>query len=230
MVQNAFDPNFDEDNEVYAVNTVAFHFMYQPVRVKRGELVRIYLVNIVELDPINSFHVHGNFFHRFPTGTVARRRANTRTRSFRVRASGTCSSCAFPYTGKYMFHAHKSEFAGARLDGLLRSRGVSRCCKRFVLIGAASVVGHRGRVGARSMPGRGTGPHSGGRETAVAAGDACDPVRSRSFSSSTSPRRLRAWRRVILNDAFVDFHADPACARRPASCQRITDLVSVDLG
>jgi FtsP/CotA-like multicopper oxidase with cupredoxin domain len=32
MVQNAFDPNFDEDNEVYAVNTVAFHFMYHPVR------------------------------------------------------------------------------------------------------------------------------------------------------------------------------------------------------
>src|SRR5207244_11288100 len=69
MVQNAFDTNFNDDNEVYAVNTVAFHFMYRPVRVKRGELVRIYLVNIVELDPINSFHIHGNFFHRFPTGT-----------------------------------------------------------------------------------------------------------------------------------------------------------------
>src|SRR2546422_962025 len=40
MVQNAFDPNFNDDNEVYAVNTVAFHFMYRPVRVKRGELVR----------------------------------------------------------------------------------------------------------------------------------------------------------------------------------------------
>jgi len=69
MVQNAFDPNFDEDNEVYAVNTVAFHFMHAPVRVRRGRLIRIYLVNIVEFDPINSFHVHGNFFHRFPVGT-----------------------------------------------------------------------------------------------------------------------------------------------------------------
>src|SRR5262249_17404533 len=66
MVQNAFDPDFDDDNEVYAVNTVAFHFMHEPVRVRRDELVRIYLVNIVELDPINSFHVHANFFHRFP--------------------------------------------------------------------------------------------------------------------------------------------------------------------
>ena len=36
MVQNAFDPNFDGDNEVYAVNTVAFHFMHQPVRVTQG--------------------------------------------------------------------------------------------------------------------------------------------------------------------------------------------------
>jgi len=69
MVQNAFDPNFDEDNEVYAVNTVAFHFMHAPVRVRRGRLIRIYLVNIVEFDPVNSFHVHGNFFHRFPVGT-----------------------------------------------------------------------------------------------------------------------------------------------------------------
>ena len=41
MVQNAFDPNFDEDNEVYAVNTVAFHFMHAPVRVRRNDLVRI---------------------------------------------------------------------------------------------------------------------------------------------------------------------------------------------
>lgn len=54
MMQNAFDPNFDEDNEVYAVNTVAFHFMYEPVRVRRGDLVRIYLVNM--------FHAHKSEF------------------------------------------------------------------------------------------------------------------------------------------------------------------------
>ncbi len=110
MVQNAFDPNFDEDNEVYAVNTVAFHFMYEPVRVRLGELVRIYLVNIVELDPINSFHIHGNFFHRFPTGTSIEPTEYTDT-VIQGQGQRDVLELRFPYTGRYMFHAHKSEFA-----------------------------------------------------------------------------------------------------------------------
>ena len=110
MVQNAFDPNFDEDNEVYAVNTVAFHFMHAPVRVRRNDLVRIYLVNIVELDPINSFHVHGNFFHRFPTGTSLEPSEYTDT-VIQGQGQRDVLELRFPYTGKYMFHAHKSEFA-----------------------------------------------------------------------------------------------------------------------
>ena len=32
MVMNGFDTNFDADNEVYAVNTVAHHFMHEPIR------------------------------------------------------------------------------------------------------------------------------------------------------------------------------------------------------
>jgi FtsP/CotA-like multicopper oxidase with cupredoxin domain len=110
MVQNAFDPDFDDDNEVYAVNTVAFHFMHQPVRVRRNELVRIYLVNIVELDPINSFHVHGNFFHRFPTGTSSEPTEYTDT-VIQGQGQRDVLELRFPYTGLYMFHAHKSEFA-----------------------------------------------------------------------------------------------------------------------
>ena len=110
MVQNAFDPNFDEDNEVYAVNTVAFHFMNTPVRVRRNELVRIYLLNIVELDPINSFHVHGNFFHRFPTGTSLEPTEYTDT-VIQGQGQRDVLELRFPFTGRYMFHAHKSEFA-----------------------------------------------------------------------------------------------------------------------
>src|SRR5918998_6529898 len=60
MVMNGFDTNFDRSNEVYAVNTVAFAYADRPVRVQRGELVRIYLVNILEFDLVNSFHIHAN--------------------------------------------------------------------------------------------------------------------------------------------------------------------------
>jgi FtsP/CotA-like multicopper oxidase with cupredoxin domain len=110
MLQNAFDPDFDEDNEVYAVNTVAFHFMYEPVAVRRNELVRIYLANMVELDPLNSFHIHGNFFHRFPTGTSLEPSEYTDT-VIQGQGQRDVLELRFPYTGRYMFHAHKSEFA-----------------------------------------------------------------------------------------------------------------------
>ncbi|MGH2405041.1 MAG: multicopper oxidase domain-containing protein, partial [bacterium] len=69
MMMNAFDTNFDGENEVYAANTVAFHYAKHPIRVQKGELVRVYLVNITEFDPINSIHIHGNFFHVYRTGT-----------------------------------------------------------------------------------------------------------------------------------------------------------------
>jgi hypothetical protein len=40
---NAFDTNFDAENEVYAVNTVAFHYTKHPIALKTGELTRVYL-------------------------------------------------------------------------------------------------------------------------------------------------------------------------------------------
>ena len=69
MVMNGFDTNFDSDNEVYALNTVANHFMHEPIKVQVGALVRIYLVNVTEFDLINSLHLHGMFFDVFRTGT-----------------------------------------------------------------------------------------------------------------------------------------------------------------
>ncbi len=117
MLQNAFDPNFDDENEVYAVNTVAFHYFYRPVRVRRDELVRIYLVNIVELDPVNSFHIHGNFFHRFPTGTSLEPTEFTDT-VIQGQGQRDVLELRFPYTGHYMFHAHKTEFASLGWMGM----------------------------------------------------------------------------------------------------------------
>ena len=110
MVMNGFDTNFDRANEVYAVNTVAFEYMARPVRVKRDELVRIYLVNVLEFDLVNSFHVHANFFDYFPTGTRLEPRDFTDTV---VQGQGERGvlELRFPYPGKYMFHAHVSEFA-----------------------------------------------------------------------------------------------------------------------
>ena len=66
---NAFDTNFDGENEVYAVNSVAFHYQKHPIVIQKGELVRIFLANLTEFDLLNSFHLHGNFFRYYRTGS-----------------------------------------------------------------------------------------------------------------------------------------------------------------
>ncbi len=111
MVMNGYNTTFDgEGNQLYAVNGIPFHYMHEPVQVRRNELVRIYLVNILEFDPINSFHIHGNFFDYYPTGTRLQPTEYTDTI---VQGQGQRGICElrFPYPGKYMFHSHKTEFA-----------------------------------------------------------------------------------------------------------------------
>ncbi|HYX85175.1 MAG TPA: multicopper oxidase domain-containing protein [Gaiellales bacterium] len=110
MVMNGFDTNFDQANEVYAVNTVGFHYARHPIRVKNGDLVRIYLHNILEFDPVNSFHIHANFFDYYPTGTRLEPIEYTDTVALAQGQRGILE-LQFPYPGMYMFHAHKTEFA-----------------------------------------------------------------------------------------------------------------------
>jgi FtsP/CotA-like multicopper oxidase with cupredoxin domain len=110
MVMNGFDTNFDQENEIYAVNSIPFHYVDQPIRVRRGELVRIYLANLLEYDPINSFHIHANFFDYYPTGTRLEPSEFTDTIS-QMQGQRGIVELRFPYSGKFMFHAHKTEFA-----------------------------------------------------------------------------------------------------------------------
>lgn len=110
MVMNGFDINFDEENEIYAVNTKAFYYHHHPIPVKQGELVRIYLVNVLEFDQINSFHTHAHFFDEYRTGTRLVSNAFTDTIVL-GQAERSILELKFRYPGQFMFHAHKSEFA-----------------------------------------------------------------------------------------------------------------------
>ncbi len=56
--------------------------------------MRIYLVNILEYDPINSLHVHGHFFDYYPTGTSLRPNEFTDTIMLGQAQRGI-SRCAF---------------------------------------------------------------------------------------------------------------------------------------
>jgi FtsP/CotA-like multicopper oxidase with cupredoxin domain len=109
MVMNGFDTNFDRANEVYAANTIGFAYMSKPIVAKRDELVRVYLVNVLEYDLVNSFHLHGNLFDYFPTGTRKTPSEFTDTVMLCQGQRGILE-WRFPYAGKFMFHAHQSEF------------------------------------------------------------------------------------------------------------------------
>jgi FtsP/CotA-like multicopper oxidase with cupredoxin domain len=111
MVQHGYNTTFDaEGNQFYAVNGIPFHYMNEPIHTDHGELVRIYLVNVLEYDPINSFHIHGNFFHYYPTGTSLEPTEFTDTVVQGQAQRGICE-LRFPNAGPFMFHAHKTEFA-----------------------------------------------------------------------------------------------------------------------
>lgn len=120
MVMNGFDTNFDRANELYAANTIGFAYMDKPIQVAKGELVRLYLVNVLEYDLVNSFHLHGNLFDYYPTGTGERPSELTDTVMLCQGQRGILE-WRFPYAGKFMFHAHQSEFTELGWQGFFES-------------------------------------------------------------------------------------------------------------
>jgi FtsP/CotA-like multicopper oxidase with cupredoxin domain len=122
MVMNGFDTNFDRSNEFYAANTIPFAYMNEPIQVKRDELVRINLVNVLEFDLLNSLHVHANFFHYYPTGTSLEPVEYTDT-IMQCQGQRGILELRFPYEGRFMFHAHQSEFAQLGWMGFFEVKG-----------------------------------------------------------------------------------------------------------
>jgi manganese oxidase len=109
MVMNGYDTDGDGDNNFYTVNGLTFYYAKYPIKVSRSQTVRIYLANLTEFDLINSLHLHGEFFRLYRTGS---------TEQFEY--TDTVMLCQgercileidFSNTGKFMFHAHQSEFA-----------------------------------------------------------------------------------------------------------------------
>jgi manganese oxidase len=118
MVMNAFDTNFDGENEIYAVNTVAFHYQKHPIPLRQGELARVYLVNVTEFDLLNSFHLHGNLFRSYRTGTDLQRFEWTDIVAL-CQGERAILEFSYKHPGPFMFHAHQSEFAELGWSGIL---------------------------------------------------------------------------------------------------------------
>ena len=112
MVMSGYDIDFDGANDFYQVNGIPFHYDHNkhPIKFKVGELVRVFLVNILEYDQINSFHLHANFFQYYPTGTSRTPSEFTDTVA-QMQGQRGILEFRYKFPGRYMFHAHKTEFA-----------------------------------------------------------------------------------------------------------------------
>jgi FtsP/CotA-like multicopper oxidase with cupredoxin domain len=109
MVMNGYDTDADGENNFYTVNGRAFFYAKYPIKVKKGELVRIYLANLTEFDLINSLHLHGDFFRYYPTGSTDHFEYTDTV--MLCQGERGIMEIEFHNTGRFMFHAHQSEFA-----------------------------------------------------------------------------------------------------------------------
>lgn len=110
MVLNGLDTDFDTENNFYAANTIPFYYQHHPIQINTNELIRVYVVNMVEFDPINNFHLHGNLYYYYPTGTDKIPAFYTDMITLSQTERGIMEF-EYTYPGKYLFHAHKVEFS-----------------------------------------------------------------------------------------------------------------------
>ena len=110
MVLNGLDTDFDTENNFYAANTIPFYYQHHPIQIDTNELIRVYVVNMVEFDPINNLHLHGNLYHYYPTGTDSVPSFYTDMITLSQTERGIMEF-EYIYPGKYLFHAHKVEFS-----------------------------------------------------------------------------------------------------------------------
>ncbi|HEV2903356.1 MAG TPA: multicopper oxidase domain-containing protein [Gaiellaceae bacterium] len=109
MVMNGYDTDGDGENNFYTVNGKAFYYAKYPIKVSRSKTVRIYLANLTEFDLINSFHLHGDFFRYYPTGTGDQFEFTDTV--VQTQGQRGVIEIDFANKGLFMFHAHQSEFA-----------------------------------------------------------------------------------------------------------------------
>jgi manganese oxidase len=109
-VNNEMPDVEERDNELYSVNGKAFDYVNHPIELVAGEDYRIYLVNMLEFDLVNSIHVHGTMFEYYPSGTSKDPQQVNDIVTLGQGDRGILE-LSYPYPGRYMFHTHINEFA-----------------------------------------------------------------------------------------------------------------------
>jgi FtsP/CotA-like multicopper oxidase with cupredoxin domain len=119
MVMGGYDINNDLKNELYAFNGLPNYYQKHPISLYQNQLIRLYLLNMIEFDSAVTFHIHGNLFKVYPTG-----RSLTPHQETDVITMGTSErhilEFSYPYPGKYMFHPHQDLIAERGCMGIFQ--------------------------------------------------------------------------------------------------------------
>jgi len=107
---SGFDTDGDGHNDIYAFNGVAGYYERFPIKVPAGELVRIYLLNMIEHEPLATFHLHAQTFDLYRSGTGLAPSEHTDVVSL-GQAERAMIEFRLPRRGRYMFHPHQSHMA-----------------------------------------------------------------------------------------------------------------------
>ncbi|MBE9127678.1 MULTISPECIES: multicopper oxidase domain-containing protein [unclassified Coleofasciculus] len=110
LVMGGYDINNDNHNELYAFNGFPDYYMTHPIPIYQNQLVRLYVLNMIEFDAAATFHLHATMFQVYRTG-----RTLTPTEETDVITMGTAEryilEFSYPYPGQYMFHPHQDAIA-----------------------------------------------------------------------------------------------------------------------
>ena len=106
LVMGGYDLNNDGRNELYAFNGIPDAYMHNPIRIRQHQLVRLYLLNMTELEAPLTFHLHANEFRVIRPGWID----TTDVVTLGV-AERQILEWSFPFTGRYMVHPHQDQIA-----------------------------------------------------------------------------------------------------------------------
>jgi len=110
LIMGGYDLHNKKVNNLYAFNAIPDFYKHNSIKIYQNQLVRVYLLNMIEFDPAVTFHIHANFFALYPTGMTL-----TPTVTTDVVTMGTAErhilEFSYPYLGKFMFHPHQDDIA-----------------------------------------------------------------------------------------------------------------------
>ncbi|MDR9402335.1 MAG: multicopper oxidase domain-containing protein [Halothece sp. Uz-M2-17] len=110
LIMGAYDTNENEENEFYAFNGIPNYYDDYPIPIQKDQLIRVYLLNMMEFASAATFHLHANMFKVYRTGSTLTPHEVTDAVTMGP-SERHILEFSYQYPGKYMFHPHQDWIA-----------------------------------------------------------------------------------------------------------------------